>query len=223
MVLKAATLTVLCAFALSAESTQSVLARLDKEAAAFRQVTARLTKATHTAILNDTTRESGRMWMRRNGKSVSIRTDITEPDPRAYAFEGNTGQIFYPKMNTVQVYEVGKSRSLVDQFLLLGFGTSGKELAKNYAANAAGEDPIAGRKTTRLELTPRSPKVKEQITKVELWIPLDAGHPLQQKFYQPGGDYYLVTYSDVQLNPNLPDDAFRLKLPADVKREYPQK
>jgi outer membrane lipoprotein-sorting protein len=126
-------------------------------------------------------------------------------------------------MNTVQVYDVGKSRSLVDQFVLLGFGTSGKELAKNYTVNATGEDIVKGRNTTRLELVPRSAKVKEQITKVELWIPLDAGHPVQQKFYQPGGDYYLVTYSDVQLNPNLPDDAFRLKLPANVKREYPQK
>ncbi|HWR49776.1 MAG TPA: outer membrane lipoprotein carrier protein LolA [Bryobacteraceae bacterium] len=216
-------MSIFCTLTLSAESTQSVLARLEKESGAFRQVTAKLTKATHTAILDDTTTESGRIWMRRAGKTVSVRTEIVEPEARAYSFEGDTGQVYYPKMNMVQIYDVGKSRSLVDQFVLLGFGTSGKDLAKNYTVNAVGEEAVAGRKTTRVELIPRSPKVKEQITKVELWIPLDAGHPVQQKFYQPGGDYYLVTYSDVQLNSNLPDNAFRLKLPSDVKREYPQK
>ncbi len=223
MFFKAAVLSIFCALSLAAENTQSVLARLDRESKSFRQITAKLTRATHTAILNDTTSESGRMWMRRAGRNVSIRTEIIEPEARAYSFEGNTGQVYYPKMNTVQIYDVGKSRTLVDQFLLLGFGTSGTDLAKNYTVDAAGEDVLKGQKTTRLELVPRSPKVKEQITKVELWVPLDAGHPVQQKFYQPGGDYYLVTYSDVQLNPNLPDDAFRLKLPANVKREYPQK
>lgn len=223
MFFKAVVLSIFCALTLAAENTDAVLARLDRESGAFRQITAKLTKATHTAILNDTTTESGRMWMRRAGKNIAIRTEIVDPEARAYSFEGNTGQVYYPKMNTVQVYDVGKSRSLVDQFLLLGFGTSGKELAKNYTVGATGEDVVKGRKATRIELVPRSAKVKEQITKVELWIPVDAGYPIQQKFHQPGGDYYLVTYSDVQLNPNLPEDAFRLKLPANVKREYPQK
>jgi hypothetical protein len=126
MFFKGVVLSIICALTVAAENTQSVLARLDKESGAFRQITAKLTKATHTAILNDTTSESGKMWMRRAGKGVSIRTEIAEPEARAYSFEGNTGQVFYPKMNTVQVYNVGKSRSLVDQFVLLGFGTSGK-------------------------------------------------------------------------------------------------
>ena len=57
----------------------------------------------------------------------------------------------------------------------------------------------------------------EYLPKAELWISA-AGYPLQQKFYQPSG-YKLFTYSGVKLNTNLPDDAVKLKLPSDVKRE----
>jgi outer membrane lipoprotein-sorting protein len=223
MFFRAAILSLLLFIPLAADNTQEVLARLDREAAAFRQVTARLTRATHTAVLNDTTKETGQMWLRRAGKNVLVRTEMADPDPRSYSFDGSTGQLYYPKINTVQIWELGKSRSLVDQLLLLGFGSSGKELAKNYTIAAAGEETVGGRSATRIELTPKSAKLKEQFEKVELWIAPGAGYPIQQKFHQPGGDYYLVTYSDVRINPELPESAFRLKLPADVKREYPQK
>lgn len=223
MPLRAALLFLLAIVPLFGESTRDVLARLDKDAAAFRQATARLTRATHTAVLNDTTTETGLMWLRRDGKHVVVRIEMSAPDVRSYSFEGTTANVYYPKLNTVQIWDLGKSRSLVDQFLLLGFGSSGTELAKNYSLKATAEELVGGRKATRLELVPKSAKVKEQFEKIDLWIPLDAGYPVQQKLYQPGGDYYLVAYSDVQINTNLPDPAFRLKLPPDVKREYPQK
>jgi outer membrane lipoprotein-sorting protein len=223
MFFRAAIASVLLFVPVSADSTQEVLARLDRDASSFKQMTARLTRATHTAVLNDTTTETGQMWLRRSGKNVLVRTEMADPDPRSYSFDGSTGQLYYPKINTVQIWELGKSRSLVDQLLLLGFGSSGKELARNYTVEAKGEEPVGGRGTVRLELRPKSAQLREQFEKMELWIPRDAGYPVQQKFYQPGGDYYLVTYSDVQINPNLPDSAFKLKLPPDAKREYPQK
>ena len=33
-------------------------------------------------------------------------------------------QIYYPKSNTVEEYDLGKERAMIDQFLLLGFGSS---------------------------------------------------------------------------------------------------
>ncbi len=223
MPLRAALIALLALVSLYGESTRDVLARLDRDAAAFRQATARLTRATHTAVLNDTTTETGQMWLRRDGKRVLVRIEMSAPDVRSYSFEGTTANVYYPKLNTVQIWDLGKSRSLIDQFLLLGFGSSGTELARNYSLKVAGEEVVAGRKATRLELVPKSAKLREQFEKIDLWIPLDAGYPIQQKLYQPGGDYYLIAYSEVQINPNLPDPAFRLKLPQDVKREYPQK
>lgn len=205
------------------ETVSETLARLDREASSFHQATARLTRVTYTAILRDTTKETGEIRISREGKQVLVRIEMQEPDARSYSFEGKTGLVYYPKINTVQVWDLGKNRSLIDQFLLLGFGSSGKALAKNYVISAAGEETVDGRRTTHLELTPKSATLRDQFSKIELWMPLDAPYAIRQKLHQPGGDYYLVTYSDVRLNPGLPDAAFRLKLPPDAKREYPQK
>jgi outer membrane lipoprotein-sorting protein len=209
-----------------AENLHDVLARMNREADSFRQITAQLKKTEFTAVLDDRSVESGKLWLARTGHKIAMRVDITQPQPKAVGVEGDAAQVYYPKMGktgTVQIYDLGKAGALVDQFLVLGFGSSGKELLKNYAVTLGGEETVGGQKTSRLVLVPKSAKVLEQIQKVELWIPLDAGHPVQQKIYEPGGNYYLFTYSDLKLNPGLPESAFRLNLPEGVHKEFPQK
>lgn len=207
----------------SAEPLDQVLARMDKEAAIFRQMTAKFTRTDFTAVLNDTRQESGVMWMRKSGKKLEMRGEFTGQDARSFGFRDSKGQLFYPKINTVQIYDLGRQRSLLDQFLLLGFGSSGSEIARNYSIKVAGEEAVGGRRTTRIELVPKSQQVMDQIQKVYLWIPDNAGHPVQQQFMQPGGNYNKVVYSDIQINPNLPDSDFQLNLPPGVKKEYPQR
>lgn len=216
-------LTGLAGAAASAETLDQVLARMNKEAAAFRKMTAGFSKTNFISVLNDTTQEDGTIWMRKSGKKVEMRGEVTGSDARSFGFRDEKAQIFYPKINTVQIYDLGKQSSLIDQFLLLGFGSSGADMARGYSIAVAGEEVLGGTKTTRLELVPKSQKVQEQILKVYLWIPQDAGHPVQQQFMQPGGNYYKVVYSDVRINPNLPDSEFSLKLPPGAKKDYPQR
>ena len=53
----------------------------------------------------------------------------------------------------------------------------------------------------RIELTPKSPDVLAHLKKVELWI--DAkGVAIQQKFYEPGGDYSVATYTNIKTDAN---------------------
>lgn len=216
-VLLVATLPVVPASGLAA-SLEQVLATMDRTAPAFRDLTADLTRVEYTPIINDSSEATGSVRMKRAGPNdVRILVEYVKPDPQTAAFEKNRGQIYFPKMRTVQIYELGKYRSLVDQFLLLGFGSSGKELARNYNLKVLGEEQVGGEPATRLELVPKAPSVLEYLTKAELWIST-AGYPLQQKFYRPSG-YILFTYRGVKLNTNLPDNAFRLKLPSGVKRE----
>jgi len=60
--------------------------------------------------------------------------------------------------------------------------------------------------------------VTRQLSRFELWISDKTGLPVQQKFYEPSGDYNVFTYSDMK-TPNLPDSALKLKLPSNVKKE----
>ena len=95
---------------------------------------------------------------------------------------------------------------------------SGKELKADYSLRDLGADTVNGQKTGRIELIPKAKEVSQQFPKIELWISEATAYPVQQKLHQTGGDYMLITYSDVAINPNLPDSAFKLNVPKGVKR-----
>jgi outer membrane lipoprotein-sorting protein len=123
----------------------------------------------------------------------------------------------------VEEYDLGKERGMVDQFLLLGFGSSSKELQNAYSIRLGGPETVAGEKATRIELTPKSADVLAHLKKVDLWISDATGVAVQQKFYEPGGDYSMATYTNIKTDANIPDSALRLNLPRDVRRQRPQK
>jgi outer membrane lipoprotein-sorting protein len=208
----------------AAQPLDEVLAKMDTAAAAFRVVSAKVQKLTHTAVINDTSEESGEVIMfRPKPRETRMLIHFGPPDTRSIAFHDRTVEIYYPKIKTVQEYDLSKQRELVDQFLLLGFGTPGKDLKKDFNIRVLGEENVSGQQTDRLELVPKSKKAREQLEKVELWISQSGGYPVRQKFYQPSGDYTTITYTDIKINPNVSEDAVKLNLPAGVKREYPQR
>lgn len=207
-----------------ADDLNSVMARIDKAGTAFRGMSAKVRRVSHTAVINEDNIDSGTILVRRpKPHDLRMLIDITDPDPRTVAFEGRKLEVYYPKIQTVQQFDVsGKNRVLADQFFLIGFGTSRADLESAYTLRLLGDDTIDGQKADRLELIPKSSDVRQHLIKFELWISA-AGYPIQQKFYLPGGDYQLATYSDVKINPEIPESALKLHLPRDVKREYPQK
>jgi outer membrane lipoprotein-sorting protein len=221
-----------CAFLLTswlpaasaAASLKEVLDRMDRAAASFQAVTAKVRKASLTAVINDETVEQGVLWMARSArKIVRMKIEFREPDPRVLAFAGRKGEVYYPKINTVQEYDLGRHGALVDQFLLLGFGTPGRELARDYQIRLAGAEQVAGLRADRLELVPKAKEARQHIAKVELWIADPGGYPVQQKFYTPSGDTTTITYTGVVINPPLSDSDLTLKVPPDARREYPQR
>jgi len=217
------TLILSAAATLTAATVNDALAKMNETGPSFRGMTANLTRVTFTKVLNEKTTESGTIRLRKQGKELQTFIEFTQPDPKLVAFHGRKAEIFLPKLNTVQEYDLGKQSDLLDQFLLVGFGTTGKDLTANYSPKLVGEETVAGQKTWHLDLTPLNPKVKDKFRRLDLWLDETGGYPVQQRFVQPSGDYYLFTYADVKLNPALTDDALKLKLPKGVKREFPQK
>jgi outer membrane lipoprotein-sorting protein len=206
-----------------AVSTEDVLGRMDQSAPKFTGLTADLTKVTYTKVIDERTTELGSMSLKKMGsRDLQVLIDFVKPDAKTVAFRGSKAEMYYPKLKTVQEYDIGKQRGLVDQFLLVGFGTTGKDLKANYAVKYVGEETVGGQRAHKLDLTPTSDQLKDKLRKLELWIADSGAYPVQQKFIQPSGDYYLFTYSGVKLNPALTEEALRLKLPKGVKRERVQ-
>ena len=203
---------------------EAALDKLDEANAAFKTVSATIRRVSHTAVINEDNVDTGTMLIKRpKPHDMRLLVNLTQPDPKTVALQGRKAEIFYPKLATVQEFDVGQSRALLDQFFMLGFGTSRRDLLAANSVRMLGEETLGGEKTYDLELIPKSKDVLQHLHKFQLWISQANGYPIQQKFFLPGGDYMLVTYSDLKINPDLPDSALKLHLPKGVKREYPQK
>ena len=225
--MKLPTLTVLLAAAAvpaTSATADAVLARMDSAATSFRGMTAKIRMISYTAIIKETTEESGTITLRSpKPRTVVALIDFEKPDKKSFSFRDKKAQIYLPKINTVQEYDLGKYDSLLTQGLLIGFGTSSKDLQKNYTISGGTDETIEGLKTSKLELVPTAETIRQHITRIELWVGTDTGLPVQEKLYRKSGDYTHIVYSDMKLQSNLTDEQVKLKLPGNVKKEFPQK
>jgi outer membrane lipoprotein-sorting protein len=213
------------AMAAANDNLQQVLARMDKAANDFKSMTAQVTYVTHTDVLNDNSTETGTVTMKKvQPGEVQGLVDFTSPDRKTITYEKRRVQEYLPKIKTVQVFDLAKHGEQLDNFLRIGFGTSGSELAKDYDVSVLGTENLNGQPAIRLQLIPKAADERQYVQKLELWIPEQGDpYPLQEKIFQPSGDYHLTTYSDTKINPPLQPDALQLKLPPGVKTEYPGK
>jgi outer membrane lipoprotein-sorting protein len=202
----------------------ATLARMDEAAAKFKGMEAVVLEVSHTAVINEDTVSAGTIMVKRpKPNDIRVLFDFKPPNPKRVLIVGVKVDVYYPGINTVQGYDLGKSRSLVEQFMLLGFGSNSKDLESAYSIKLGGPETVAGQAATRIELIPKSQDVLLHLKRVDLWISDAMSIAVQQKLYQTGGDYWLASYTNIKLRPNLPDSAVRLDLPKNVKREYPQK
>jgi len=123
----------------------------------------------------------------------------------------------------VEEYDLGKNRSLVDQYVRLGFGTKGEDIKKSFLVAVLGEEELDHKKTVMLELTPKSDLVRNQITKIQMWMDEASWLPIQQKFFEAGsGDYVLSHYTNVMKNLKINDAKFKQDWPKSVSRVKPR-
>lgn len=198
----------------------SALKQLDAQAASFQSLTADLERTKVTVVVNDKSTESGQIFVRRDDK---MRIEITKPDARTVLRDGNFFYIYNPKINRVEEYNLGNKKSILDQFLLLGFGTSGSSLKESYAVSLQGEETLDNRKVLRLELLPKTDEVKKQLSRILLWLDESTWLTVQQQFFETGsGDYFTIRYQNIQRNVKIPDKKFKPDWPRGTTKVQPQ-
>jgi outer membrane lipoprotein-sorting protein len=208
------------ASAQSAWTLENVLKQLDARAADFQSLTADLERTKVTVVVNDKSTESGQIWVRRDDK---MRIEVTQPDARTILRDGDFFYLYNPKIHRVEEYNLGKKKSVVDQFLLLGFGTSGSSLKDSYDISLQGEETIDSRKVLRLELSPKTDEVKKQLSKIDLWLDESTWLPVQQQFFETGsGDYFIIHYRNINRNVRIPDGEFKPHWPHGTTKVQPQ-
>ena len=199
---------------------EGVLGMMDKSAQDFHTLTADIEHVKYTAVVKDTSTETGHIFVRKDDK---MRIEFVSPDPRTILRLGESLFLFNPKINRVEEYDLGKNKALVDQYVRLGFGTRADDLKKSYLVSVVGEEELDKKKTVVLELTPKSDQVRNQILKIQMWVDEASWLPIQQKFFEAGsGDYFLFHYMNAMKNLKIPDAKFKQDWPKSVTRVKPR-
>ncbi len=196
---------------------ETLVERLNQAADHFKTLTASLQYTKFTQVVDDTSVESGRLTYSENRR---ILIEMLNPEPKEILFTGSKAFIYYPKMAQIQEFDLAKHRSMVEQFLLLGFGTSGDKLRDAYLITVLGETKLDTRAVLQLELTPKDERIRQQIHKIHLWFDLASWIPVQQKFFEVGGDYLMARYTDIRVNVPIP--SAKLSAPKGTKTVKPR-
>jgi outer membrane lipoprotein-sorting protein len=200
-------------------TTDGVLEMMDKSAKDFRTLTADIENVKYTAVVQDTSTETGQIFVRRDQK---MRIEFTKPEARTILRTGDSLFLYNPKLNRVEEYDLGKNRAMVDQYIRLGFGTKSEDLKKSYVVTATGEEELDHRKTVVVELTPKGDQIRSQITRIQMWIDEASWLPIQQKIFESGsGDYILFHYTSMMKNLKINDSRFKQDWPKNASHEKP--
>lgn len=198
---------------------ETVLDRLNREAKDFHSLTAEVERTKVTVVVNVKSTDTGTLWIRGD----KMRLDLKTPDPRTILRAGDTIFIYTPGLKQVEEYSLGKHRDLVNEFLLLGFGTSGHDLQKGFLVTVVGEPMLDRQKTALLELTPRAGAARNQIARIRLWLDQSSWLPVQQEFFETGtDDYFVVRYTNISRNPGIPDSRFKPHWPKGTQKVRPE-
>jgi len=204
-------------------SLAAVLNGMDQAAPRFRSMAAKLEYTKVTVIVDDHSTERGSIYFDKQNGKTRMMIAFQDPAEKYVLFEEGKVSIYRPRIAEVQEYELSDKQGLVEEFLLLGFGTAGEELRKSYNVSLNGEEALDGQKTFHLKLDPKSQNISSRLQSIELWISPDSWQPLQQKFFEPSGDYLIARYADLKVNESIPSKNFRLPLKGKVRTVRPQK
>jgi outer membrane lipoprotein-sorting protein len=201
-----------------AQPSAQLLARLNRFAETFKGAKATVQNTNHVdvkGVLDEI--ETGSFLIKRDSATkVRLRIDITGNNAYTAVLGDRLVEIYHPKLNEIEEYNLRQYKNLSQQLMQLGFGAAGRDIAKSYEIRSLRREAIDGEDTTVVELIPKSEEVRNVVSRAELWIADKSTCAIQQKLYFKGGEYKLARFKDLVVNPNIPSSAF--DLPKQAKR-----
>lgn len=190
----------------------ATLASMDAASSKFRTTEASFEWIQFETAINDVIdTQKGKIYFRRAGNQIEMAADVSDPKPPKYVlFADDKIELYETGINRVTVHNAAKNREEFETFLVLGFGGSGRDLLKSFDVSYKGIEKIGEITADVLDLVPKSQKVRNNISRITLWIDPARGISIRQKMYESDG-YRLAKYFDIAINKSLPEGVFKLK------------
>jgi outer membrane lipoprotein-sorting protein len=190
-----------------------VLRRLDEAAKNFHSTTADFQfDSVETDPVPDRDIQKGTVYYERKGAAFQMGVHIREangkPMPKIYTVSGGVFKLYEPLIDQVTT---STKVSKYESYLQMGFGAGGRDLEQKWEIKYLGPETLDGVKTEHLELTPKDPDVRKNLTKAEIWVDPERGVSLKQILYFGPTEYKVCVYFNIKVNQPLPVDAFTFK------------
>jgi outer membrane lipoprotein-sorting protein len=149
-----------------------------------------------------------------------MRIDYTKPSKDILAVDGDNFVYYQPRINQAfkglaSKYSNSKGKQGgFAQFITIGLNGSLKSASGKYNISFVKDETVEGIMTSMLRLTPKS---NDQFASIDIWVNQQNGFPLRFCGTGSNGDLTMVTLKNLQLNTNVPNDAFALNLPSGTK------
>ena len=200
----------------AAQPPDAFLSVLDKFSQTFQSAKATIRSIVHNQGIPDDDIQTGTFLVKREGKKTQIRIDFADPNAYSVFFNENSADIYHPKLNEMDEYDLRAYKDTATKLSLLGFGMKGSEIAANYDIQKFTHDTVNGQAATHMDLIPKSPDVLKQIKSIEVWISDSTLCPVRQIFHMRDGGSRTAEFSAMEVNPKLPGNTF--DLPKGAKR-----
>ena len=217
------------AHAQQSSNVDAVLHQLDVSSATFKSAQANLRIDLFERVVKDTTTECGLIVYERQGaaiqmnsKSSSVSTNAcpanispNDPASRIIEYKGGQLQMFEPLANHLTVINANNNQAQVESFFTLGFGASGRDLAKAWTITDQGTETINdGTKdiqAVKLQLIAKDAGILKSLTRVLIWVDPARGISLKQQFFTPAGDSKTTYFTNIRYNQKIDAAAFAIK------------
>ncbi len=200
----------------------TVLKKMDETASHFQTAQADFVFNQYQKVVDETDTQKGTVYYRKAGQQIEMMAEFTDPDKKFVLYKDGKLQVYQPKIEQVMEYSAGANQQELESLMVLGFGGSGQDLKKSYDVTYQGEETVDGIPTAKLQLIPKSDKLRSNLPQIILWIDLANGISVQQKLMQTQGDYRLAKYSGIKVNTKINNDVFRLKTTGKTKFVSPR-
>ncbi len=197
-----------------------ILNKMEKAHQDLKSLKAELVlQKTNTQIQITDTEYASLLYKPGAGKSKQkLRIDYTKPSKDVIAVDGDNFTFYQPRINQAfkglaSKLSKGKPGGFA-QFIAIGLNGSLRSASGKYQVSFVKDETISGMMTSVLRLTPQS---SDQFTIIDVWVNQQNWLPMQWKVTERNGDLTVVTLRNLQLNANVPDNAFAVNLPSGTK------
>jgi len=191
-------------------SLEQVLQQFDQVQRTIHSLSAGFEETSTNVLLKEPVVSRGQFYLT---KPDAVMWSYTAPEQMQFVIANDEYVGYFPDRKRAERRDIERWKEQIFRFF--GLGQASSELFETYEISlGTGDSSVEG--TVLLVLDPKTRKVKKRMQSVRFWVDSESYLPVQVEYRDNSGNTRIVRFVDVQMNPDLAVNHYRIEIPADV-------